>query len=65
MDDEKKEKVEETIEEAVEKEEIVNELEKSIESGEEMNDVLGTVKLDISKLLGNAVEDKHNRRDGA
>lgn len=59
--DNKKEKVEE----AIDKEEIVNELEKSIESGEEMNDVLGTVKLDISKLLGNAVEDKHNRRDGA
>lgn len=60
MDDKKEEKVEE----AVEKEEIVNELEKSIESGEEMNDVLGTVKLDISKLLGNAVEDKHSRRNG-
>lgn len=56
---------EEKVEEAINKEEIVNELEKSIESGEEMNDVLGTVKLDISKLLGNAVEDKHNRRDGA
>ena len=56
---------EEKVEEAIDKEEIVNELEKSIESGEEMNDVLGTVKLDISKLLGNAVEDKHNRRDGA
>lgn len=58
-------KEEEKVEEAIDKEEIVNELEKSIESGEEMNDVLGTVKLDISKLLGNAVEDKHNRRDGA
>lgn len=58
-------KKEEKVEEAIDKEEIVNELEKSIESGEEMNDVLGTVKLDISKLLGNAVEDKHNRRDGA
>lgn len=56
---------EEKVEEAIDKEEIVNELEKSIESGEEMNDVLGTVKLDISKLLGNAVEDKHNRRNGA
>ena len=56
---------EEKVEEAIDKEEIVNELEKSIESGEEMNDVLGTVKLDISKLLGNAVEDKHSRRDGA
>lgn len=55
---------EEKVEEAIDKEEIVNELEKSIESGEEMNDVLGTVKLDISKLLGNAVEDKHNRRNG-
>lgn len=55
---------EEKVEEAIDKEEIVNELEKSIESGEEMNDVLGTVKLDISKLLGNAVEDKRSRRNG-
>lgn len=40
------------VEETVKKEELINELEQSIESGEEMTDVLGTVKLDISKILG-------------
>lgn len=40
------------VEETVKKEELINELEQSIESGEEMTDVLGTVKLDVSKILG-------------
>lgn len=39
------------VEETIEKEQLINELEQSIESGEEMTDVLGTVKLDVSKIL--------------
>ena len=55
---EEENKTEDIVNETVEeKEKIVNELEKSIESGEEMEDVLGTTKLDISKILGDASED--------